>query len=213
LRVGHWTGDRLTMGNKSSSQLSNKNLALLARNADMDENQVKQYYAKFMKTGNPRTAKIEKAEFCQIMQKCYPRTYKEELAEDIFRIYDLDNNGSVDFQEFLVIGTIISGGSNEEKLKQIFRIFDRDGDRSVSRAEMKGIVENLFHLIAESRREDKSPKEMAEALMLEMDGDSDGSITEEELVEAFLRQEVFTTLLVNKIMQRALSIQINILKD
>ena len=81
---------------------------------------------------------------------------------------------------------------------------------------MKGIVENLFHLIAESRREDKSPKEvrkthtafpfgahpkilllcfqlshleylagsqMAEALMLEMDGDSDGSITEEELVE------------------------------
>ena len=58
--------------------------------------------------------------------------------------------------------------------------------------------------------------------MLEMDGDSDGSITEEELVlkfslandksadfsfnhgfrfkvEAFLRQEVFTTLLVNKV--------------
>ena len=70
-------------------------------------------------------------------QKCYPRTYKAELAEDIFRIYDMDNNGSVDFQvasklqsctflkcilqEFLVIGTIISGGSNEEKLKQIFR--------------------------------------------------------------------------------------------
>ena len=76
-------------------------------------------------------------------QKCYPRTYKAELAEDIFRIYDMDNNGSVDFQvgstkkwtflqcilqEFLVIGTIISGGSNEEKLKQIFRwegIFQR----------------------------------------------------------------------------------------
>ena len=31
-------------------------------------------------------------------QKCYPRTYKAELAEDIFRIYDMDNNGSVDFQ-------------------------------------------------------------------------------------------------------------------
>ena len=43
----------------------------------------------------------------------------------------------------------------------LLRIFDRDGDASVSRAEMKGIVENLFHLIAESRREDKSPKEVA----------------------------------------------------
>ena len=30
----------------------------------------------------------------------------------------------------------------------------------MTRAEMKGIVENLFHLIAESRREDKSPKEV-----------------------------------------------------
>jgi len=59
----------------------------------------------------------------------------------------MDNNGSVDFQEFLVIGTIISGGSNEEKLKQIFRIFDRDSDGSVSRGEMKGMVEHLFHLI------------------------------------------------------------------
>jgi hypothetical protein len=40
---------------------------------------------------------------------------------------------------------------------------------------------------------------MSEALMLEMDGDSDGLITEEELMEAFLRQELFTTLLVNKV--------------
>ena len=103
------------------------------------------------------------------------------------------------------------------------RIFDRDGDKSVSRGEMKGIVENLFHLIAESRREDKSPKEvrkthtafpfgahpkilllcfqlsqldklvssqMAEALMLEMDGDSDGSITEEELVSLSLYKQL-----------------------
>jgi len=56
--------------------------------------QVRQYYAKFKKTGNPRTAKIEKTEFCDIMQNLYPRTYKTELAEDIFRIYDLDNNGT-----------------------------------------------------------------------------------------------------------------------
>jgi len=134
------------MGNKQAN-LSRKSLSILARTTDLDEGQVRQYYAKFVKKGNPRKARIDKADFCQIMQTCYPRTYKSELAEDIFRIYDMDNNGSVDFQEFLVIGTIISGGSNEEKLKQIFRIFDRDSDGSVSRGEMKGMVEHLFHLI------------------------------------------------------------------
>ena len=72
---------------------------------------MRQYYAKFVKKGNPHKARIDKADFCQIMQvelggrklstffqTCYPRTYKSELAEDIFRIYDMDNNGSVDFQ-------------------------------------------------------------------------------------------------------------------
>jgi Ca2+-binding EF-hand superfamily protein len=33
-----------------------------------------------------------------INQECYPRTYKQELAEDIFRIYDRDNSGTVDFK-------------------------------------------------------------------------------------------------------------------
>ena len=51
-------------------------------------------------------------------------------------------------------------------LSKLFRIFDRDGDKSVSRCEMKGIVENLFHLIAESRREDKSPKEVKTKLQV-----------------------------------------------
>ena len=72
--------------------------------------------------------------------------------------------------------------------------------------------------------------QLAKSLMLEMDGDSDGEITEQELLDAFLlRQETLTTMLVNKVgrrgivmaspplilqvMQRALSVQFNILKD
>jgi hypothetical protein len=47
---------------------------------------------------------------------------------------------------------------------------------------------------------------MAAALMMEMDGDEDGEITEGELVDAFLRQEVFTTLLVNKVRGDALNL-------
>ena len=141
-------------------------------------------------------------------QKCYPRTYKAELAEDIFRIYDMDNNGSVDFQvnktnqktcfnlsgipnhrhnhqwgkqwgkveaDFSVGNQTLNKEPSKGKqgfssfsivLSKLFRIFDRDGDKSVSRCEMKGIVENLFHLIAESRREDKSPKEVKTKLQV-----------------------------------------------
>ena len=45
---------------QSTKMHMNRNLLLFS--------QVRQYYAKFKKTGNPRTAKIEKTEFCDIMQ-------------------------------------------------------------------------------------------------------------------------------------------------
>jgi hypothetical protein len=41
----------------------------------------------------------------------------------------------------------------------------------------------------------------------------DGKISEEELMEAFLGQEMMTTLLVNKVMQRAVTAKVNILKE
>ena len=74
-------------------------------------------------------------------QVCYPRTFHEDLAKDIFRLYDRDGNGSIMFevtfkhyvvlsqrtfqwnifQEFLMMIYVMSSGSKEEKLEQIFR--------------------------------------------------------------------------------------------
>ena len=48
---------------------------------------MRQYYAKFKKTGNGRTAKIEKTEFCQIMQVFYHCEYNKLEEKDKF-----DNN-------------------------------------------------------------------------------------------------------------------------
>ena len=42
--------------------------------------QVRQYYAKFKKTGNPRTAKIEKTEFCDIMQVYWASIDKTDIS-------------------------------------------------------------------------------------------------------------------------------------
>ena len=89
----------------SSSTLSSSDLAFLTSNTGMQEEEVKAYFEKFKKTGDPRKAKMSKAEFCQIMSECYPRTYRPELAEDIFRIYDRDGNGTV---EFTVSGQMVT---------------------------------------------------------------------------------------------------------
>lgn len=201
------------MGNSGSS-LSTSDLAFLTSHTGLGEEDIRNYFNKFKKSGDPRKAKIDLQEFCQIMKTCYPRTYKEELAEDIFRIYDKDNNGVVEFQEFLVIIYIMSDGSTEQKLKQIFRIFDSDGDGTVTNEEMHRIVGHLYHLVPDKEKEQiHSPEQFSSLIMNEMDKDKDGSISEIEFMSAFMREEQLTTLLVNKVMQRAVSAQLNILRD
>jgi hypothetical protein len=81
---------------------------------------------------------------------------------------------------------------------------------------MAAIVTNLFHLLPEQQVEGSSPEQVyrclamtlcvqvAEVLMAEMDGNLDGRITQDEMVAAFLRQESFTTLLVNKVHMQCL---------
>ena len=126
---------------------------------------------------------------------------------------------------------VMSEGSKEEKLKHIFRIFDRDGSGSISQEEMTSIVTNLYHLIpGRERGEVGTPEQFSQKIMNEMDKNKvsrqkgfhlytllyfvqDGKISEKELLEAFLSQEIVAKLLVNKFMQRAITAKVNILKD
>ena len=79
----------------------------------------------------------------------------------------MDNNGSVEFQEFLMIIYVMSDGTKEDKLKHIFRliyfvsqinfsqsncvprIFDCDGNGTISPEELTKIVRHLYCLLPE----------------------------------------------------------------
>ena len=43
------------------------------------------------------------------------------MEADIFSLYDVDNNGHIEFTEFLLIVSVMSDGTAKTKLQQIFR--------------------------------------------------------------------------------------------
>ena len=77
--------------------------------------------------------KISRKEFRSMITTCYPEINNcKKLEKHIFRMYDSDGNGTIDFREFMMLLYIMSSGSPEENLGQIFRIFDKNNDGSIT---------------------------------------------------------------------------------
>ena len=66
------------------------------------------------------------------------------MEDHVFRIYDSNNDGYIDFPEFMIIYFLINEGSPQEVLSRIFRVFDVNGDGTISMKEMKRLIKVCF---------------------------------------------------------------------
>ena len=108
------------MGNHSGkAQLSKADIEFLKRNTRYDEDTIQQWYKGFM-VDCPE-GKLSPAAFLKIYSKYFPSGNAEEFCEHVFRTFDSDKNGFVDFREFLLAIDVTSDGILEEKLNWAFR--------------------------------------------------------------------------------------------
>ena len=134
-----------------------------------------------------------------MMAKAVPTKDAAKLDKHVFRIYDANNDGVIDFTEFMLIFFIMSEGAPEEVLTKIFRVFDVNSDGTISKKEMNKLIKDMYGLLKTD-----NPKVAAEALIAktahaEMDKDMDGNITMEEFITACMGQEEITKMLTLKL--------------
>ena len=177
--------------------LAEEDIDFLVRNTAITREQVVSQFKIFLK--NHPDGRISKKSFQSMMQACYPGADTEKLGKHIWRMYDTNQDGHIDFREFMIVLYIMSNGSPEENLKQIFRVFDINNDGHINHAEMKRIVNDLFKLTNEKDIENASKEILVQSAFSEMDEDGDGEISEEEFIKACLGQKKFSTMLTLKI--------------
>ena len=189
------------MGNTTSENnvlhLSNEDVETMKVASGKSEQEIRAAFEEF-KQEHPN-GKLNLEDFKICLQDAIPKKYVESMAEYIYRVYDTDGDGTIDFKEFMIVFYIMSEGSEEDVLSGIFRIFDIDGNGSISLDEMKKLVSAMYRLLKKDDPNLESQKFISNFAFSEADYDKDGLVTKEEFISACLTEESFVKLLTLKL--------------
>ena len=102
----------------------------------------------------------------------------EEEVNDIMREVDLNQDGYIDFDAFIIIMTrSTTDNQTEDEVINAFRIFDKEGNGLIASSELKHIMMSIG---------DKMTEEEADEMVNEADIDEDGMINYEEFVRMMM---------------------------
>ena len=116
------------MGNsKSLHRIPKDELKYLKGCTSFSKRQISKFYKKFM--AEFPDGKLQKDAFLSFYSKSFPKGDPKLFCDHVFRSFDLDRNGYVDFREFLLALQMTSKDSEpREKLSWAFNLYDTDGN-------------------------------------------------------------------------------------
>nr|XP_013810996.1 PREDICTED: visinin-like [Apteryx mantelli mantelli] len=126
------------MGNSKSGALSKELLEDLKLNTRYSEQELCRWYESFRK--QCPDGRISRAEFERIYGNFFPNSDPQVYARHVFRSFDTNGDGTLDFREYIIALHLTSSGKTHLKLEWAFALFDVDRNGEVSKSEVLEIV-------------------------------------------------------------------------
>merc|ERR1712113_257640 len=111
----------------------------------------------------------------------FPDGEPTSYANLVFNVYDMDKNGSIEFNEFLHGLSVTSRGTLEQKLSWAFELYDLDNSGSISKCELNQIVKAIFSM--DPTQKNEKPEARVERIFAILDTDRSGELSREEFLD------------------------------
>jgi Ca2+-binding EF-hand superfamily protein len=169
---------------KQQSKLSLEQHSHLQQQTYFDSAEIKQWHRSWIK--DSPSGVMTREEFQRIYCEMFPFGDSSAFSDLVFTIFDKDQNGVLDFSEFLLALSAIGRGGLDEKLEWTFQLYDLNHDGYISRAEMLRIVDAIYRMVGDSvsmKEDENTPEKRVEKIFAIMDKDLDGRLSKQEFKE------------------------------
>ncbi|XP_004569831.1 recoverin [Maylandia zebra] len=177
------------MGNSKSGAVSKEILEDLKLNTKFSETEIVQWYENFKK--QCPNGRITKEEFQTIYTKFFPESDANTYAQHVFRSFDTNDDGTLDFKEYIIALHMTSTGKTTRKLEWAFSLFDVDKNGYITKSEVSEICTAIFKLIPKEEIEklpedENTAQKRADKLWNYFDKGDNDRIAEGEFIQGIL---------------------------
>ncbi|RMY99908.1 hypothetical protein D0864_03898 [Hortaea werneckii] len=133
----------------------------------LTEEQVSEFKEAFSLFDKDGDGQITTKELGTVMRSLGQNPSESEL-QDMINEVDADNNGTIDFPEFLtMMARKMKDTDSEEEIREAFKVFDRDNNGFISAAELRHVMTSIGEKLTDDE---------VDEMIREADQDGDGRI-------------------------------------
>ncbi|KAB5587010.1 hypothetical protein PHYPO_G00008040 [Pangasianodon hypophthalmus] len=177
------------MGNSKSGAMSKEILKDLKLTTNFSENELCQWYENFQK--QCPSGRISPDDFEKIYERFFPDSDATTYAKHVFRSFDTNDDGTLDFKEYIIALHMTSGGKTERKLEWAFSLFDVDKNGYITKAEVSEICHAIFKMIPKEDQEklpadENTPEKRADKLWAYFNKKDNERLAEGEFIQGVM---------------------------
>lgn len=138
------------------------------------------------------TGIVNEDTFKYIYAQFFPQGDSSSYAHYVFKMFDIQQNGTISFEDFVTSLSVLARGTIDEKLRWTFALYDLNGDGVVSRSELTTIVSAIYSIMgkyAEPSINNDTVRSHVDRIFQIMDKNQDGVISVDEFMETCMQDD------------------------